>query len=534
MKIRLGRIRSGALVTAIALMVAVIVAGCGGSSGGSSSGGGGTSGSGESEGKVKPGGTLQIADLGEALTLDGNAVVENNSVHVVSQIVEPLFMTNSEGKLEPWLAKSMKASPDFKTWTVTLREGVEFSNGKPMIAADVVFSLETARKSPVWGLLYEEIESVKETSSNTVVITTTKPAVSLESNLSLPFAGAIIPKNFGGESEEEFASKPIGTGPFMLASWKRGEALTLDKNPHYWKKGLPYLDKVVFHNVEDVNSRETQLRAGELDVIFSPDWSQISTLESDPSLHVGIFSLGPIDSLNLSQKSPIWKNPKVREAVDLAIDREGIIKAALAGHGEPGGSWLAPPLEYFDSSIKAPTQDIPKAKELLAEAVQEEGLDPKLTLTLRAGDSYDAIAAQIIQANLEEAGFKVTLQPLDESAQLARQEAGDFDAVNYGPLTSDMVDPSELAAFWQVTNGLYTFDPPLEGEFAKIAAKASTATDDSERRKLYYELQERVADRNAEIVLDYRPYVWAMQSNVAGFEVNVTGDPSLREVGFTE
>ncbi|MBS1678400.1 MAG: ABC transporter substrate-binding protein [Actinobacteria bacterium] len=533
MKTRLVRMRFGVLLTALALAVGLVVAGCGGggSTGGGTTGGAASAGS-EPEAKAKPGGTLTIADSGEALTLDPTKIIENNSIHVVTQVVEPLFKANMAGKIEPWLAKSMKVSPDHKTWTVTLRKGIDFSDGRPLTAADVVFSLHNVIKSEFWGFMFEGIAAVKETSPTTVVITTKKPNAKLEGPLSLPFAAAIIPKNFGGESEAEFAQKPIGTGPFVVASWKHGEALTLEKNPHYWKPGLPLLEKVVFENMPDVNSRTTQLRAGELSAMFAPDWSQISSLEADPNVHVGIYAMGMLDSLGLNMKEPLFKNPKVREAVSLAVNREGIITAALAGHGEPAGSWLPPVLEDHDASIKAPAQDLEKAKALLAEAVKEEGLDPSITLSTLSGDSYVGTASQVVQADLEEAGFKVGIQQLDESALIAQLQAGKYDAALGGALSSDIVDPSELASFWPATNALNTFGDTET--VARLAEEASTATDESVRRQKYFEIQEAVDKEKALVTLDYHPFVWAMQSNVTGFDVNSTGVPWLAEAGFTE
>jgi peptide/nickel transport system substrate-binding protein len=528
MRTRWASLRFGVLAALAVLAVAVIAAGCGG--GTSNASAGGSSGSSENEGKAQPGGTLRIADTAEPISLNPTTVDDNPSIHAVTQIVEPLFKANMEGEIEPWLAESAKPSADHKTWTVTLRKGVDFSNGKPMTAADVVFSLETVRKSALWGSMFEAIKSVRETSPDTVVITTSTPAAKLEGQLSLPFAG-IVPNHFGGMSEKEFGNNPIGTGPFMLASWKRGETLTLEKNPHYWRKGEPLLDKVVFSVVPDVDSRTTQLRSGELDAIASPDWSQLASLESDSSLHVGTYAMGYLDALGLNLKNPLFQDPRVREAINLAIDREGIVSAALDGHGEPAGSWLTPALEDHDPSIKAPTQDIAKAKELVAEAVKEKGLTPTLTLSLITGDNFSNTASQIIQQNLEEIGLKVALQPLDESALISQLEAGKYDAY-FLYLSSDIVDPSELASYYPATDAQFTSGKTAEVE--KLAAQANAATNEGERRQLYYKMQEVVNKEKAFVTVDYRPFVWAMQSNVVGFDVNATGVPWLAEAGFTK
>ncbi|MBS1678403.1 MAG: ABC transporter substrate-binding protein [Actinobacteria bacterium] len=541
MKMGLGRFRFGAVAAVLALVAAIVVAGCGG--GGTSSGGGGATGAGangagssetvsggEGEAQAKPGGTLTLADFDEPISLNPFMVADILSSHAVTQMFEPLFKADVEGKLEPWLAESMKASPDRKTFTVTLRKGVKFSNGKPMTSADVAFSLETIRKSPVWGIMFELVESVKATGPDTVVIKTSKPAAKLEGQLSLPFA-AIVPKNFGGESEEEFAAHPIGTGPFAYASWKRGESLTFDKNKYYWKPGLPLLEKVVFEMVPDVNSRDSQLRAGELDVVASPDWSQLPAMEAEPNLHVGIYKASILDSLGLNMKEPLFQNDKVREAINLAIDREGIVKAALFGHGETAGSWLMPGLEFHDETIKAPAQDVAKAKKLLAEAVKE-GVEPTLQISLLKGQTFTTTVAQIIQSNLVEAGFSVSLRPLDESAMNSVLPAGKYDAA-LGLLASNIVDPSELASFYPATEALYTFGSNAT-KVAKLEAEAVSAPSEKIRGQRYAEIQEAVEEEKALVTLDYRPFVWAMQGNVTGFQVGVTSDPWLGETGFTE
>lgn len=540
MNMGLGRLRFGALVAALALVIAIVVAGCGG--GGTSSSSGSASGSAgggeasdaaatsESEATAKPGGTLTLADFDEPISLNPFMVADILSSHAVTQMFEPLFKADVEGKLEPWLAESMKASPDRKTFTVTIRKGVKFSDGKPMTSADVVFSLETVRKSPVWGIMYGLVESVKATGPDTVVIKTSKPAAKLEGQLSLPFA-AIVPKDFGGESEEEFAAHPIGTGPFAYASWKRGESLTFEKNKYYWKSGLPLLDKLVFEMVPDVNSRDSQLRANELDVVASPDWSQLPSMEADSSLHVGIYKASILDSLGLNMKQPLFQNEKIREAINLAIDREGIVKAALFEHGETAGSWLMPGLEFHDAAIKAPAQDIEKAKALVAEAV-EEGAEPTFQVSLLKGQTFTTTVAQIIQSNLGEVGFTVSLRPLDESAMNSVLPAGKYDAA-LGLLASNIVDPSELSAFYPATEGLYTF-AGNSAEVAKLAAEATSAPSEKVRGQRYTEIQETVEDEKAMVTLDYRPFVWAMQSDVTGFQVGVTSDPWLGETGFTE
>jgi peptide/nickel transport system substrate-binding protein len=508
----------------VAAVMCLLVSGCGSGSGGSSAA---TVSSGTA---ATDGGTLRIADTSEAETLDPIKALSNPSVNAVTQIIEPLFKANAKGQIEPWLAVGSKQSPDGLTWTFKLRPGVKFTNGKPMTAEDVVFSIEAVRASEEWTSMFEPVTNVRAASASTVTVTTKQPVAGLPAELSL-FAAGIVPKDYGGVSESEFAEHPVGTGPFELSSWKHGHSLTLSRNPHYWKKGQPLLDQVVFESAPEVNSRTTQLQGGELDVMASPDWSQLSGLEADPELNVGVYAMGYLDYISLNQRIPLFKDKRVREAVNLALEREGIVKAALYGYGETAGPWIQPAIKGHDESIKPVAQNVAKAKSLLSEAVAADGVAPKMTLLFFSGDTYYSTVAQVAQQDLEEVGFQVTLQPLDESTVISQISAGKYDAVLLY-YSSDVADPSEGGSIYAGTEGAFTGGKTEEVE--SLNAEAGAEADEAKRLALYGELQQVIAREQDVITYDYRPFVWAMQSNVTGFEVNATGHPWLAETGFSE
>src|SRR5262249_51943483 len=157
---------------------------------------------------------------------------------------------NAKNEVVPWLAAGFQKSAGQTVWDFQLRKGVSFSNGRPMTSADVLFTLEKARKSPNWESELAAIKAVIAPSPEKIVIETSQPFPELPAILS-QWSFGIVPKNYGGVSEKEFAQDPVGTGPFVLGPWKRGEALTLEKNPHYWQHGKPYLDKIVFKSAPD-------------------------------------------------------------------------------------------------------------------------------------------------------------------------------------------------------------------------------------------------------------------------------------------
>lgn len=501
------------------VLVALALAGCGG--------GGATGGT--TTGTPVKGGVLRVADVAEAITLNPFTVLDNNSVHVFAQILEPLYRTTSDGKVVPWLVTDAKPSADYKTWTFKLREGVKFSDGKPMTADDVVYSLDQIRTSANWKSLYAPITSVKVTSPSTVVVRSKTPFPTIETVLSLPLC-VVVQKDLGGKSPTEFAHHPIGTGPFVLADWNRGESLTLEANLDYWNPKLPLLDKIVFNTVQSDTSRTLQLRGGQIDLIASPPLAQVSALESTPGITMGKFALAFPDYLMFNLRSPgPFSDPRMREAADLVIDRDAIVKAALSGVGVAGGSWYAPTLRFYDKSIKAPERDLEKAKALFDEAVAD-GVSPKVTLKTFNSEGYGTLAAQIIQANLEEIGMQVAVRPFDESALLEQISNFDYEAAVFG-LTSDIIEPSEVTSFYIDLEGYWTGADTTRME--KLLAAAIAEPNPAERRDIYYEIQQMVAEQKEIIPLDYRYWLWAMQDDVAGFEVSATGVPWFANAGFT-
>lgn len=512
------RVRRAAILVAAALLLA-------------SCANGGSQDQSALDAKVTPekGGTLHVADGGEAISLNPFVAQDNLSQRAFAQVLEPLFRTDGDGEVVPWLVESSRASKDFTTWTFELRDGVKFSDGTPMTSDDVVYSLNEIRKAAAWSALYAEIETVEASSPSAVVVTTSVPSPAVETSLSLPFA-AIAPKNLAGKTPEEFAQKPIGTGPFKVQSWERGQRLTLVRNESYWNPQRPFLDKVVFEAVPSDSSRAQQLRGGELDLIVAPPRPQLKALDQAPGTKIGEFDLAAPNYLLINQESDVFTDPRVREAVDLAINRASILEAAASGFGEPGASFIAPSLKYYDESLKPVSRDPGRARKLLAEAVAD-GVEPSFTLKIGAGNSYQKLASQIIKENLEDVGFTVNIEQLDTSAVLSQVSAMKYEASMFG-MSSDIVDPSEVIGFYLDLDALWTGGETTQ--VRKLLKAAKQEADTETRRDLYAQIQKIVYDDRSLVVLDYQPWIWAMQENVVGFDLAPTGVPWLADVGFRD
>jgi peptide/nickel transport system substrate-binding protein len=508
----LGRTIRGASLLAAA---AIALAACGSAT--SSSG---------TAAKVGRGGTLKIATAHDITSFDQLKMVDNESIRVISQITEGLFKTDGKGRLQPWLATGDDVSADGLTHTLALRPGVVFSDGSPLTAKDVKFTLEQAKKSVQWGFIVANIKAIDATDDHTVVLRLKKPSASLHADLAL-FVNGIVPDNFGGKTQAQFAQSPVGTGPFMLDRWDKGTQVVLKRNPHYWQKGRPILDSVALVGVPDDNSRITQLRGKQVDVAANPPWPQLDSLDKTPGLHVGEYALARVDTLGLNTKKAPFDDKRVRQAVSLAINRAAIVKASLAGRGQAGSSFLAPSVPFY-SAVPSPSgpQALAQAKQLVAQAGAPSGT---IELLLFSGDAVASTMGQVIQQNLAQIGLKVKLLPLDQSAALDRAQTGNYTA-SLSYLTSDILDPSELAAFYVGTNGFSTFsNPPV---LAKLAEQASQEQDENKRAALYAEMQRGVIGDYGFIPVQVEPWVWGVSDRVHGFTVNGTGIFDLSTVGL--
>ena len=278
------------LVTLAAL--ALVLTACGSSS---------SSGSGTSAAPQR-GGNLTIARNEDILSLDPTAISDNASIWANEQTYETLYTVAPNGKtLVPELATSYTVSPDKLTWTFKLRADAKFSDGSPLTAKDVAFSINRARKS-TQGLGYIDaaIKNVTALNSDTVVITGKHPWAPMLADVAL-FVNGVMPANFGGKSEAAFFAHPLGSGPFMFQSWSKGASLVLARNPNYYQTGKPYLDSVTYTNVPEDATRSMQLQGGTVQVDALPAWSFISSFKSMPGVQVKLYPSSRVDLLLMNE-----------------------------------------------------------------------------------------------------------------------------------------------------------------------------------------------------------------------------------------
>lgn len=481
------------------------------------------------------GGTLTIARSADIISMDNTTTFDNNSIHVMQQIMEPLFNVSANGKkLRPWLATGYDVSDDKLDYTITLRKDVTFSNGDPVTAQDVAFSLDadTATGSSGWGYINSAIDTVTAVDDDTVDIHLKYAWAPLIADLSL-FSNAIVPNNYGGETKDEFYTHPVGTGPYKWSSWKKGQSLTLTKNTKYWQPGKPYLNKVVWTVVPDANTRKLQVQGGQIDIDDTPDWSSLSSLQSAADVTAKTFKSTQIDYIAFNQQRKPFDDVHVRRAISYAIDRKAMVNAVLFGHGTVANSLLSPGTPYYDKSATAPQRNVKKAKSELAKSSQPDGFTT--TLLIRSGDPNQTSIAQIMQSELKKIGITMKIKQLDPTANKQARLAGDFDMA-WSAWTMDIPDPDEWTSFAVDpdggSNSAFThYDNP---EVVALNKEAQKETDSSKRRELYSQLQQQTGDDAFLAYLYYSPYVYATTTKVQGFHVTPLGNYQLEDVSKTK
>jgi peptide/nickel transport system substrate-binding protein len=512
--------------------LSALLAACGGSSSGSSSSSSSVSSSASSaSGTPKKGGDLVFARSVAPTTLDPANTIIAGDIYTLNQIFEPLFITNPNGTLAPWLAKSFTTSSNHLTWTFNLRPGVKFSDGKALTADDVVFSIkrEAANSDGPLSFLDFAIKSVTAKGSSTVVVKLSAPWAPFESDMSV-FANAILPANFGGKSEKAFFESPVGTGPFTLASWTPDSNLTLKANPGYWQPGKPYVDSVTINYVTDDNQRVLQVTSGQAQIADSVPPANVSQLKSNSAVTVSLFPAWQVDLLVFNEQVAYFKDVHVRRAITYAINRPGLVQAASFGTARPGGSFFPPSLEFYDATTPALAYSVTNAKAELAKSAYPHGFSTKLLVS--AGDQTYAEFAQIIQSDLAKIGIKVSITTLDHAAFETTFQKYDYDMfIDYA--INDISDPDEMASFetdyksggsksyWS------SYDNP---KVIALVHQAEAEFDPTKRKALYAQIQSLVAQDAPFVALDYPPYIYATSKKLNGFAVNPGGAYRLADV----
>lgn len=500
--------------------------------------GSGSSGGGNDSGPPQKGGTLTFARTQDAdVGLNPIEAPSNGSIFTIQQIFDQLVEVEGD-QLVPGLATSWDHSADGKEWTFHLRNA-QFSNGDPVTANDVKFSLERFADPNVnvdYTSLGEAIDRVDVVNDKTVKVTLSTVDGSFIYNMAM-FAAAIVPqKVVEQEGDKAFAESPIGSGPFMVKDYVRGQHTILVKNPHYWREGQPYLDEVDFEYVPDANTRVLELRSGQVDVADGIPYNQVDSLKNSGNVNIEVA-----DSLKWSaiwfdtRKSPLNEVP-VRQALNYATPRDQMLNAVLFGNGQVANSQI-PPVKYWDSSVEPYPYDIDKAKQLLSQSSVPDGFN--LELKVPAGDQVVQQEAEIVKSEWAKIGVNVTIVPQDFETMFGDWLGGKGGQAVIFPgdaLSSDTLSDDELAALvYDPASGLYSLGTYYKNpQILSLLADAKGTIDEDQRAKDFAEVQRLGLQGAQSVPLFFTKSITGYLDKVQNFQTYPIGWWPLRETWVSQ
>lgn len=482
-------------------------------------------------------GTAGSSEAGEqeviyASTTDAvglSPIMTNDSVSssIIEQVYETLFERNPETQeIEPVLAESYE-TPDDLTWVITLKEGIEFQDGTPFNAEAVKYTFDKLRDpataAPRASLLapVEEINVIDET---TVEITTEYPYGPLLAALSHSNAAIVSPT---ADQEQDLMQNPVGTGPFKFVSWTQGDQVVLEKNEDYWDEPTD-LDKVTYKVVPETSTAISMLQTGEVNFLDALPTEQIARVESLENVEVTKQDGTPVYYLTFNHSKDRSQNPDFRKAVASAVDRDAFI-SKLNGLGVRSDSILGPKVFGYDESAdEAGTAYDPEAAKQLVE--ENSFGDEPIKLLTASRDNY-ILMAEIVQAQLMEAGFDVQIETMEWATFLDSARAGDYDLtfLSWSNVTGDgseMLYPN----FHSENIGGSNFAQYNNAEVDEIIEASRNTVDQEERLARLKEANQLMLEDNAAVVMYHGVVTSATDKSIKGLELEPTGQWSLYNV----
>ena len=426
---------------------------------------------------------------------------------VLSVLCETLLRQNPDGSITSGLADL--TYPDDTTMVFTLKDGITFWDGNPLTPEDVVYSLErntNPKLGGFYGATFDRVKSIEVTGSNQVTINLKEPDFWLAGELaSTP--GWIVEKSYVEEKGADFGTPAGGTmctGSYKLKSWKPGEGVTVVRNDAYWNPDVkPLVDQITFKGTPDEAGLTSALLTGDVNGSYAFSISTLDQLKSSDKVKVTEGPGWNTDAFIVSSFDGALGDARVRQALSMALDRQGIIDTVYKGAAlmpkslSPPGTWGYGRDVFSNAYEQLPdmTQDVDKAKQLVKAA---GATGETITLGMSSELSNIASEASAYKSAAESIGLKAQLKSVSAANYInffidagARKDIDGFFTVNYG----DYADPAGLLGTLVLPTGSQNYSGYNNPQVTKLLNEARTAADENERAQ-------KVADAQAIIMKD--------------------------------
>jgi peptide/nickel transport system substrate-binding protein len=459
---------------------------------------------------------LQIGADQSPAGLDPHIITAFSSFMIVNgTIYEGLTAIDKNLSVVPSLAESWTVSPDGKTYTFKLRPNVTFHDGSKMDAEDVASTIRRVQAKEIASPLASRLAAIETATASdpqTVELTLKEPSAPLLASLATI---AIVPRE--AESNKDALQKmPVGTGPFKFKEWQPNGYVLLEKHDAYWHAGQPKLAGLKFNFVPESATRQVGLINGQYSLLPNIDAATALQLKGKPGIDISETLELAYTLIGMNTSKPPFDNPKVREALNYAVNRAEIVAAAQFGAGVPGGP-LSPALKTWAVDVKefpCYKHDPAKAQALLKEA----GVSLPVTVTMTVLPRQDIKdVAQVVQEQLNKAGFQVELKNQELGQFIQDWRNSNFDL--FASTNAGSADPDEY--FYRTfrsggsTNVFKFSDPELD----QLLDKARSTQEQAQRKALYDQVQKKLACSGPVAHLTYGTLFSAARSNLQGYEI---------------
>ena len=471
--------------------------------------------------------TLEIHDANDTLT---QAILKN--------VYQGLYGFDKDMKLKPLLAESHSVSADGLQYTFNLRKGVKFHDGNDFKADSVKATFDrvtnTENKFRRYSL-FSNIASTEVVSDYVVKITLKQPFSAFVNVMAHPSSGiasAAAIKSLG----KELGQKPVGTGPFKFAEWRQPDYIRFVKNPDYWQKGLPKVDSITFKAVPDNNTRTAVMQTGEVHMVSNVAYEQVDVLKGNAKLEVRVVPSIYARYVAMNTLKKPFDNPKVREALNYAINKQALAKVAYNGYAEPLPAVVPPGVEFSVKTGPWP-YDVAKAKQLLKEAGYPNGFETELWSVYNHTTAQKVI--QFLQQQLALVGVKAKIRALEAGQRVELVEAVQKPEEAGSQMVYAGWSASTGEADWALRPLLGSGAWPPRGvnygyykseALDKALADALASNDRAKKATLYKQAQEQVWKDQPWIFLLSEKLVFAHTKNLTGAHLMPDGSLNFDDV----
>jgi peptide/nickel transport system substrate-binding protein len=438
---------------------------------------------------------------------------------VFAAFCDKLFDIDEKLNIVPQLALSHETSADGKEMTIKLRPGVKFHDGEPFDAEAAKFSLDrhltfpTSFRKPELATV-DHVDVVDPLTIKLVLRTPFSPLIPQLTDR----AGMMVSPKAAKAEGDKFGLHPVCAGPYKFVERVQQDRIVFEKFADYWNKENVFIDKVVFLPIVDATVRLANLKSGGLDLIERVLATDIKEVRADPklklstALELGYFGL-TINVTKDKNKGGLSQSEKVRQALDLSIDREAINQVVFNGEFTPGNQWVSPEHPYYQKGFPIRGRDVGKAKALLKEAGVT--LPVAVDMMVPKGAESEAVA-QVLQSMASEAGFDLKIRVIEFATSFKQAQAGEFQAFLIG--WSGRIDPDGNAYVFLHSNAPQNDGGYSSPEADKALEDARLITDAAQRKAIYEKLTKTVLNDEPLIYLYHRKLLIAHTTKLEGYK----------------